>query len=201
MNAEAFILIDFENVQPANLEPLRATDHRIKVFLGRHQSKLATEFVELLLPFGPRVELIRIEGNGPNALDFHIAYHLGRLAVEAPGAVFHVISKDAGFDTLIRYLQKQGIRCQRLPGVADIAPKAAAKKIPHSLFPWDEQINRVKDNLRKRPAGRPRTSKTLRSTINALFGKALSAEQLDSLVAELMRSGFLIDRDGKITYT
>jgi hypothetical protein len=86
MNPQHYVLIDFENVQPKNLEPLRTTDHLIKVFLGNHQSKLATEFFELLLPFGQRVELIRIEGTGRNALDFHIAFNLGRLSCEEPGA-------------------------------------------------------------------------------------------------------------------
>jgi hypothetical protein len=34
MDSQDYVLIDFENVQPKNLEPLRATNHFIKVFLG-----------------------------------------------------------------------------------------------------------------------------------------------------------------------
>ena len=197
MNTQDYVLIDFENVQPKTLEPLRATNHLIKVFLGNHQSKLATAFVELLLPFGERVELIRIEGSGRNALDFHIAYCLGRLSREAPGARFYVVSKDTGFEPLIRYLGKQGIRCERIPNVTDMTQPTAVTKVPSR----DEQVAKVKANLLKRPAGRPRTSKTLRSSINALFGKKLSAEQQETLVAELISSGFLSELNGKVTYS
>jgi hypothetical protein len=168
----------------------------IKVFLGSHQLKLATEFVELLLPFGQRVELIRIEGTGRNALDFHIAYSLGRLSTEAKSARFYVLSKDTGFDPLIRYLGKRGIRCERISNVTDMAQPKAPAKLPSMA----EQVAKVKANLLKRPAARPRTSKTLRSSINALFGKELTAEQQESLVAELVSSGFLSELNGKITY-
>jgi hypothetical protein len=196
MNPQGYVLIDFENVQPKNLEPLRTTDHLIKVFLGSHQSKLATEFVKLLLPFGQRVELIRIEGSGRNALDFHIAYNLGRLSCEAPGARVYVVSKDTGFDPLIRHLGKQGIRCERIANVTDMAQPKSAAKLPSMA----EQVSKVKANLLKRPAARPRTAKTLRSAINALFGKKLTAEQQESLVGELVACGFLSEVNGKITY-
>lgn len=196
MDSQDYVLIDFENVQPKNLEPLRATNHLIKVFLGSNQSKLATEFVELLLPFGPRVELIRIEGTGRNALDFHIAYFLGRLVYAAHAAKFHVFSKDTGFDPLIRYLRKQGIRCDRIASLTDVVPAQTAEKLP-SL---GEQIEKIKTNLLKRPASRPRTSKTLKSSINALFAKKLSAEQQECLVAELVSCGVLSEQNGKITY-
>jgi hypothetical protein len=196
MNPQDYVLIDFENVQPKNLEPLRTTNHLIKVFLGNHQSKLATEFVSLLLPFGQRVELIRIEGTGHNALDFHIAYTLGRLSCEAPEAIFYVVSKDTGFEPLIRYLRKQGVRCERIISITDMAQAKSAAKLPSIA----EQVTKVKANLLKRPAGRPRTAKTLRSSINALFGKKLTTEQQEGLVAELISSGFLSELNGKITY-
>jgi hypothetical protein len=197
MNPQDYVLIDFENVQPKNLEPLRTTNHLIKVFLGNHQSKLATEFVALLLPFGQRVELIRIEGTGHNALDFHIAYSLGRLSCEAPRARFYVVSKDTGFEPLIRYLGKQGVQCERITNVTDMAQPTSAAKLPSMA----DQVTKVKANLLKRPAGRPRTAKTLRSSINALFGKKLTTEQQESLVAELISSGFLSEFNGKITYS
>lgn len=76
---------------------------------------------------GPDAEYIQIEGSGRNALDFHIAYMLGRLAADAPGAQLHVISKDKGFDPLIKYLNAQKIASHRWTSIADI-PLAKAPK-------------------------------------------------------------------------
>src|SRR4030065_289650 len=69
---------------------------------------------------GPEVEYIQIDGNGKNALDFHIAYYIGRLAAEIPDAYFHVISKDTGFDPLIKHLKAQKIVCRRSKSIADL---------------------------------------------------------------------------------
>jgi len=82
------ILIDFENVQPKDLTPLRGRPCKIKVFCGANQTKIPTSLVTALLPIGPDAELVLIQGSGKNALDFHIAYYIGRLSTESPGAVF-----------------------------------------------------------------------------------------------------------------
>ena len=42
--------------------------------------------VRALQAFGPDAEYIQMVGTGHNALDSHIAYYLGRLAVEHPKA-------------------------------------------------------------------------------------------------------------------
>lgn len=129
--AKPYYLIDFENVQPKALDRLRPGEARIKVFLGQQQTKLMLDLVQALQPFGPDAEYIPITGSGPDAVDFHIAYYIGRLAVEEPGAVFRIISKDKGFDPLVRHLTARGIGCQRLaelpqPGASPAVPKPPA---------------------------------------------------------------------------
>jgi hypothetical protein len=64
-----------------------------------------------------------MDGNGTNALDFHIAYYIGRLAAKCPDAYFHIISKDTGFDPLIKHLKGQGISCQRSAAVTERWPQ------------------------------------------------------------------------------
>lgn len=127
-----FFLIDFENVQPKALDRLKPGAARIKVFLGQHQSKLMLELVQALQPFGSEAEYIQIQGSGPDAVDFHIAFYIGRLASAHPGATFFIISKDKGFDPLVKHLLTLGIGCQRLaeiPGTAPaVAPVATAAK-------------------------------------------------------------------------
>lgn len=131
--AKPYYLIDFENVQPKALGLLKPGESRIKVFLGQQQTKLMLELVQALQPFGADAEYIAIAGNGPDAVDFHIAYYIGRIAAEEPGAAFHIVSRDTGFDPLVRHLTARGIACKRmpaLPGTVPVKPAPAAKATP-----------------------------------------------------------------------
>lgn len=120
-----FILIDFENVQPAALGRLQPGATRVKVFLGQQQSKLTLDLVKALQPFGTDAEYIQISGSGPDAVDFHIAFYIGRLAAADPKASFTIVSKDKGFDPLVKHLNALGIDCRRLP---DLPTQAALAK-------------------------------------------------------------------------
>ena len=136
-----YVLVDFENVQPRNLGLLRGGGFRIKVFLGSQQGKLDLDFVRAVQAFGEDAEYIQMAGSGKNALDFHLAYFLGKLSAEHPDAAFSIISRDTGFDPLVRYLKANGIECKRSAAVTDIphiksptltpAPAAAAAASAH----------------------------------------------------------------------
>jgi hypothetical protein len=124
-----FFLIDFENVQPKALGRLQPGAARIKVFLGQHQSKLMLELVQALQPFGKDAEYIQIQGSGPDAVDFHIAFYIGRLAASHPAASFTIVSKDRGFDPLVKHLGTLGIACKRVPEIPDTAAGAIAAPV------------------------------------------------------------------------
>jgi len=151
--SKPYILLDFENVQPKTLDRLQPGSVRIKVFLGQHQNRLMLELVQALQPFGADAEYIAIQGSGPDAVDFHIAFYIGRLAAGDPGATFTIVSRDKGFDPLVRHLVGLGIPCQRIPDidgtpaaakpatkkaakvVQKTVPKVAAKKAPAKQAP------------------------------------------------------------------
>ncbi len=64
---------------------------------------------------------MKTAGQGPNALDFHIAFYLGReLAAAAPECV--ILSRDTGFDPLMRHLQELGHTCRRVISLGDAFP-------------------------------------------------------------------------------
>ena len=115
------MLIDYENVQPDITSLLDGGVVKIKVFVGAGQAKVPLELARALQAFGPDAEYIQIEGRGSNALDFHIAYYIGQLAAGFPEAVFHVISRDTGFDPLIKHLRTRNILCQRSTSIAGIS--------------------------------------------------------------------------------
>lgn len=115
-----FVLSDFENVPLKDIGALKPGECRIKLFIGQGQTKISVELFEALRPFGTDAEVVRIHGSGPNALDFHIAFYVGKLAAAYPGSRFSIISGDTGFDPLIKHLAGQGIHCVRL---AKLPPK------------------------------------------------------------------------------
>ena len=190
-----YILIDYENVQPKNLSILKDHDFRVIVFVGANQTKLPFELVDALQALGSKAEYIKISGNGPNALDFHIAYYIGALAAEDPSAYFHIVSKDTGFDPLIKHLKTKKIHVMREKALAEI-PLLRISNADTS----EEKIAAIVKSFVARGQSRPRKMKTLTNTIHALFMKTLDDNELAAIVAQ-MKSRKLISVDGdKITY-
>src|SRR6185436_16011747 len=99
---------------------LRGGDFKILVFVGALQTKLPRAMVLQLQSLGDLAAYVEIEGSGRNALDFHLAYYLGRLVAENPGSGFHIITKDTGFDLLIKHLKTEKVSCQRHSSLNDI---------------------------------------------------------------------------------
>lgn len=191
-----FVLVDFENVQPKDIGLLKDGPFKVKIFLGPNQSKIPLSLAAALQSLGDNAEYIVLETAGSNALDFHIAYYIGTLSANEPTAFFHVISKDTGFDSLLKYLKGRKIFAQRSTCIGDIPYfKPALPAAP------DAQVKAVVADLIRRKASKPRTQKTLLSTLNALFKKELSDKQLAGLFAALCKRGYVKIEGTKISYS
>ena len=191
-----YVLIDYENVQPEAMAVLNQEHFKVLVFVGANQAKVTFEVAAALQQMGGRAEYIKIAGNGSNALDFHIAFYIGVLAGIEPGAYFHIVSKDTGFDPLIQHLKAKKILASRSKDVTEIPiVKAACSKSPA------ERLDVVIADLQRRGASKPRTLKTLGSTINSIFQKALSEHEVEGLLAALQKQGVLTVTENKVAYT
>ena len=193
-----YILIDYENVQTKSLSVLQGVPNRafrIMVFVGTNQSKIPIELVSSMQSFGDKAEYIQISGSGRNALDFHIAFYLGALTERDPAGIFHVISKDTGYDQLIRHLKGKRIDAARQKDLFDIPWLSSANKKPA-----DEQLTEIVKNLSARGNSRPRKVKTLKNSINSLFGNKLEAEKIDSLVKDLQERKYVVIKQDNVTY-
>ena len=191
-----YVLIDYENVQPAALSVLEKEHFKVIVFVGASQTKVAFDIAAQLQRLGPSASYVKISGNGPNALDFHIAYYIGQLAAAEPDAFFHIISKDTGFDPLITHLKSKKIFACRSKDIGDMPiVKAANSKSPA------EKIAVIVANLKQRGAAKPRTVKTLSSTVSSLFQKELSEDELASLLKLLEKQGMLSMTGTKVVYS
>lgn len=119
-----YILVDFENVQPQDLNLLEDQQFRVKVFHGSHQNKLDMTIVKALQPLGCHVEYVQGETPGKNALDFHVAFCMGRLleAHQSNGmpARFGVISRDGGFEPLLRHVRSLGYAAKQAGSIREV---------------------------------------------------------------------------------
>jgi len=225
-----FFLIDFENVQPKALDRLKPGEARIKMFLGEQQSKLMLDVVQALQPFGADAEYIQITGNGPDAVDFHIAYFIGRLAAAEADAAFNIISKDKGFDPLVRYLNDRGISCRRypeIPGVSAAAAKTVASKkaanavvkspakkaakvtvtvLPQANGPAPAATGtttraRVPEVIKLlKKSTKPAKLSSLKSSIKSWFKPPLDDKAVDAIVQSLQSSKKIVVSGTKVAY-
>jgi hypothetical protein len=190
-----YVLIDYENVQPKDLSLLGGHPFKVMVFVGANQARIPFELAKALQAMGENAEYVPISGTGRNALDFHIAFHLGELASKDPEGYFHIISKDTGFDPLVKHLKERGIRVRRSRDLAEMpilgitSPKTA-----------DERIDAIVKNLASRGHSRPRRRKTLASSINSLFMMKLEESDVDGLIQALEQRGVIAIEEGKVSY-
>lgn len=190
-----YVLIDYENVQPDDIDALQHEHVRVIVFVGPHQTKIAFEKADALQRMGANAEYVRLSGGGPNALDFHIAYYLGQLTTKDRTAYFHIISKDTGFDPLVKHLKERKLRACRVQTIGEIP---ILKPVDPKSSP--DRVALIVADLQKRGAARPRTVTTLSSTISATFQKKLTAQEVSSLVSELKKKGLIKVEGTKVTY-
>ncbi len=191
-----YILIDYENVQPHNIDILNGHPFKVVVFVGANQTKIPFELASALQKLGEQAEYVKIGGNGQNALDFHIAFYIGQIAERDPNSYFHIISKDTGFDPLIKHLKANKILAQRETDLAEIP----LLKISNATS-LDEKIAAIIENLSGRGQSKPRKVKTLRNTINSLFMKKLEEKKLSELIEQLTRRGcIVVNQNGNVSY-
>jgi hypothetical protein len=165
------------------------------VFVGANQTKIPFDLARVMQNFGDNAKYIKISGNGQNALDFHIAFYIGRLTLENPDGYFHIISKDTGFDPLIKHLRTKKIRIHREKDLAEI-PVLRISNATDS----DEKITAIIKNLAGRGQSRPRKIKTLANTINSLFTKKLEDDELMSLIKILEKRKYIVVNKENISY-
>lgn len=189
-----YILIDYENIQPKTLPPLKDENINILVFVGKSQDKINFNIAHSLQLIGKRARYIKIHATGNNALDFHIAYYIGLLAGVDKTARFHIISKDTGFDPLIAHLKATGIHCTRsdsFPG--NHKPEETTNKTLET---------KVIAHLEKIKKGRPSTEEKFRNMLIAVFKTEITLQEVSPLIETLKAKKIIqIDEKQKVFYS
>lgn len=115
------LLVDLENKHKVDLSPLDESFRAI-IFVGANQNPPKASMRPATAHRFSRVDFLKISGSGKNALDFHIAFELGRTFETAPDTQCFVLSGDKGFDPLLTHLNTNGMHCKRVESIADLVP-------------------------------------------------------------------------------
>lgn len=190
---EEYLYIDYENVQDVQVDVIQKTV-KVMIIVGDNQAKVPIELVQRTQPFGDAVEWLRVNGKGRNALDFFVAFFLGRDVATDSKKTFIIYSKDTGYDPLINHLRKIGIKAKRIVSFLELSQNKAKK--------MDEaEIKKVKERLRKVQANkRPKKRSSLTAFIAAQLS-GTSKPDVDNIIEELFIKKIVYEENGLIKYS
>lgn len=190
---EEYLYIDYENVQDVQIDIIEKTT-KVIILVGENQYKVPIELVQKTQPFGDGVEWIRVSGKGRNALDFFIAFFLGRDVATDSKKTFIIYSKDTGYDPLINHLKKKGIKAKRIVSFLELS-ESKTKKIDEA------EIKKLKGILMKVQANkRPKKRSSLTAFITAQLSNT-SKQDVDNMIEELFIKKIVYEENGLIRYS
>lgn len=124
-----YFLVDYENVHKGGLfgvEELHKSD-TVFVFYSEHADSLSFEVMALLKATKAKVEYIKVDTLGLNALDFQLSSYVGYLFGKKPGCRCYIISNDKGYSNIQVFWEKYGetVRLQPCIGKRKCSVKKA----------------------------------------------------------------------------
>ncbi|MDR2717362.1 MAG: hypothetical protein LBB89_04770 [Treponema sp.] len=163
------IFVDLENVQKID-DNIISNHTKIFVMVGKGQEKLAMDLLAEKFNKVDAMELIKVNGIGQNALDFFIAFYLGKCYNELENSEIVICTKDGGYEPLKNHLLDKNINIIRISKDSNKKEKTQKKVELKSIDDIEEKFNDVCEHFDpKNKHPRPRSLKTLRQ----YFGKDL----------------------------
>ncbi len=194
-----YVFVDYENVHKVDPDVIGRKTVCFTLLLGAKQTKLDAELVEKLLAHAASVQLVRLTTSGKNALDFALAYYVGRAVITNPTAFFHIVSKDTGYDPLVEHLRSRHVRARRHNDFSSLTFGPPVRQVVPPVP--DDLTTRALEHLRKNTTNRPKRKKTLASHLLAFAGKNATEPDIENLIGNLRMAGHLsLDDKDAVTY-
>ncbi|HWN97159.1 MAG TPA: PIN domain-containing protein [Methylomirabilota bacterium] len=191
MNRINYVFIDFENIQETELDRIANKPVKVALILGERHKLLPLSLVKLIQKYAAQVRLVETNLNGKNALDFVLACEIGAEAERDRSGYFHVLSRDKGFDAMIRHLKSKDVLAAR---------HTAFSEIP-VLMNAAERIKSLASRFKGNGTNRPLKRNTLESQIQAVFGKTLSPGEIEDTVQGLITEKIIVlSPKGEVAY-
>ena len=125
-----------------------------------------------------------------------MAYFLGKLSEKDKNSYFHIVTRDKGFDPLIKYLKGEKVWIQRVEDLSEI---------------WVFKMNQLSSNqeravdyekfLKALGKSKPRRLNPLINSIKAHFMETLDESQINEIVSILKSRNTISVKDQTISYS
>jgi len=211
------IFVDFENFTKI-IDDIKKKDAKIVVLAGLKQADKPFAYAKELLDSVSSVELLKVKGEGKDALDFFIAYYLGVYTSRNKELKFTICSNDKGYDPLIKHLCDNKIIIKRLefrnePKVKTI-PKPKVKIVPKpkviimpkpkeqpNSFETDKDYKKAFDNIKGISAKkRPRKLKGFESYVKNIFHETIQIEKINEIIDGFKKHKYIEVENENIKY-
>jgi hypothetical protein len=190
------LFVDYENVQNIDLDFVKKEKLETLVFVGKSQKKIPFEMVQKAQQLGNLITWHQIEGQGSNALDFHIAFMLGHLTAtdNGKGGEYIILSKDKGFDPLLKYLQKEKYNCRRINSLLEMQKGKIDSTTNKDLDKALEILTKI-----EKPK-RPRNRNTLFKYIQNILGEKTKKGEITTIIDKFFIDGKLSEHNNRLKY-
>ncbi len=183
--------VDYENV--GSLKDIKfSTYQKLFIFCGPKNPNIKlgnAEISEFI-----NIQIIKLNTNGANNLDFHIAYYLGKFSQTAPKETqFHIITNDNGFNGLVSHIKKAGRICKK------ITLKTVEKPQSIKLSPCAELTVERLSHIDGRK--RPRKEQKLANWIDSQCRPISENINAKIVLGELVKAGLINIDNQVIKYT
>jgi hypothetical protein len=143
--------------------------------------------------------VIKVKGQGHNALDFFIAYYLGIYVKQRYDAKYYIFSNDQGFDPLIQHIKESGIFIERKSVLInekkdEVIKQTKNKKESENYIKAKKAIDRIPIK------NRPKMIKSLIAKLINDLGKGISESDVLEIFEELKREGEIQVVENKVKY-
>lgn len=186
-----YIFIDYENVHETDLSRIKDRSAVVHLVLGAKQPSPSEQLHRQMEKLAEKAELIRTPIAAKNSLDFVLTCEVGMRAARDPRGYFHIISRDKGYDVVVKHLKELGIFAARRESLSEVP----------ALMTTEERLELLLKHLEKPGTPRPCKRRTLASTIQSFFDRALTDEVVEKTIGYLVHKDILrISEYGKVTY-
>ena len=136
---------------------------------------------------------------GKNALDFHIAYYLGK-KVSEPDAMHYILSKDKGYDPLVLSINKVAKNeiVKRIISLEDLKSHDIKEKVENADPNYTTLVNKINSMAKSK---RPKSEKKLESFIKTQVFSKMEDSAIKKLIDELYRNKIISKgQNNRISY-
>lgn len=177
----AFYFVDYENVNTEGLqgiEALTASDE-VVVFYSEHADRLTFDLHRRINESKAQVSYFKVSACKKNALDFQLVSYLGYLVAQNPGQRFCIISRDTGFQSVVRFWAEQQIAIEQ---THDLASCQQQRQPAAQSDPLEQQVAQLVGN------------KDTAALVTDCLQRSRNKQELHNMLAAALRS----DEVGKI---